>query len=78
MMRNNTFVTVTDSKGKKKLGASSGMLPEMKGGAKLSRYSTEMKGDGVVMMLNYRLFCSILNVLVYYDYDLDDEIFNNI
>ena len=54
------------------------MLPEMKGRAKLSRYSTEMKGDGVVMMLNYRLFCSILNVLVYYDYDLDDEIFNNI
>lgn len=50
LMRNNTFVTVTDSKGKKKIGASSGMLPEMKGGAKLSRYAAEATAEHVGRM----------------------------
>ncbi|KAF3447876.1 hypothetical protein FNV43_RR08582 [Rhamnella rubrinervis] len=50
LMRNNTFITVTDSKGKKKLGASAGMLPEMKGGAKLSRYAAEAVSEHVGRM----------------------------
>ncbi|KAM1242389.1 hypothetical protein FF1_034133 [Malus domestica] len=37
LMKNNTFVTVTDSKGNKKLGASAGSLPDMKGGPKLAQ-----------------------------------------
>ncbi|XP_076959216.1 uncharacterized protein LOC143635226 [Bidens hawaiensis] len=36
IMRNNTFVTVTDSKGNKKMGSSAGSLAEMKGGPKVS------------------------------------------
>jgi small subunit ribosomal protein S11 len=47
LMRNNTFVTVTDSKGNKKFGASSGMLSEMKGGPKLSRYAAEATAEHV-------------------------------
>ncbi|XP_076912901.1 uncharacterized protein LOC143571336 [Bidens hawaiensis] len=41
IMRNNTFVTVTDSKGNKKMGSSAGSLAEMKGGPKVSKYSAE-------------------------------------
>ncbi|XP_030535411.1 probable ribosomal protein S11, mitochondrial [Rhodamnia argentea] len=47
LMRNNTFVTVTDSKGRKKIGASAGCLPEMKGGPKLSRYAAEATAEHV-------------------------------
>ncbi|KAK9282802.1 hypothetical protein L1049_011024 [Liquidambar formosana] len=47
LIRNNTFVTVTDSKGNKKIGASSGCLPEMKGGPKLSRYAAEATAEHV-------------------------------
>lgn len=50
LMRNNTFVTVTDSKGNKKIGASAGSLPEMKGGAKLSRYAAEATAEHVGRM----------------------------
>ncbi|CAK9146890.1 unnamed protein product [Ilex paraguariensis] len=47
MIRNNTFVTVTDSKGNKKFGASSGCLSEMKGGPKVSRYAAEATAEHV-------------------------------
>ncbi|KAK6921412.1 Ribosomal protein S11 [Dillenia turbinata] len=47
LIRNNTFVTVTDSKGNKKFGASSGSLSEMKGGPKLSRYAAEATAEHV-------------------------------
>ncbi|KAJ7982482.1 Ribosomal protein S11 [Quillaja saponaria] len=46
MLRNNTFVTVTDSKGNVKLGASSGCLKE-KGGAKVSRYAAQATAEHV-------------------------------
>ncbi|XP_052211489.1 probable ribosomal protein S11, mitochondrial [Diospyros lotus] len=47
LMRNNTFVSVTDSTGNKKVGASSGCLSEMKGGPKLSRYAAEATAEHV-------------------------------
>ncbi|GKU91546.1 hypothetical protein SLEP1_g5408 [Rubroshorea leprosula] len=47
LMRNNTFVTVTDSKGNKKFGASSGCLPELKGGPKMSKYAAEATAEHV-------------------------------
>ncbi|KAI3681164.1 hypothetical protein L6452_35948 [Arctium lappa] len=47
IMRNNTFVTVTDSKGNKKTGASAGCLAEMKGGPKVSKYSAEATAEHV-------------------------------
>ncbi|EOY11562.1 PREDICTED: probable ribosomal protein S11, mitochondrial [Theobroma cacao] len=47
LMRNNTFVTVTDSNGNKKCGASSGQLSELKGGAKVSRYAAEATAEHV-------------------------------
>ncbi|XP_021282619.1 probable ribosomal protein S11, mitochondrial [Herrania umbratica] len=47
LMRNNTFVTVTDSNGNKKCGASSGHLSELKGGAKVSRYAAEATAEHV-------------------------------
>lgn len=47
IMRNNTFVTVTDSKGNKKMGASAGSLAEMKGGPKVSKYSAEATAEHV-------------------------------
>ncbi|KAA8525442.1 hypothetical protein F0562_007291 [Nyssa sinensis] len=47
LIRNNTFVTVTDSKGNKKVGASSGCLSEMKGGPKVSRYAAEATAEHV-------------------------------
>ncbi|KAJ0742577.1 putative ribosomal protein S11 [Helianthus annuus] len=47
IMRNNTFVTVTDSKGNKKLGASAGALAEMKGGPKVSKYSAEATAEHI-------------------------------
>ncbi|KAB2018675.1 hypothetical protein ERO13_D08G224600v2 [Gossypium hirsutum] len=40
IMRNNTFVTVTDSNGNKKCGASAGMSGLL-GGTKVSKYATE-------------------------------------
>ncbi|KAL6269889.1 hypothetical protein ACE6H2_026800 [Prunus campanulata] len=50
LMKNNTFVTVTDSKGNKKLGASAGSLPGMKGGPKLSKYAAEATAEHVGRM----------------------------
>ncbi|KAI3756139.1 hypothetical protein L1987_55953 [Smallanthus sonchifolius] len=47
IMRNNTFVTVTDSKGNKKMGSSAGCLAEMKGGPKVSKYSAEATAEHV-------------------------------
>ncbi|KAL8264081.1 hypothetical protein R6Q59_022211 [Mikania micrantha] len=47
IMRNNTFVTVTDSKGNKKMGTSAGCLAEMKGGPKVSKYSAEATAEHV-------------------------------
>lgn len=47
LMRNNTFVTVTDSNGNKKLGASAGCLSELKGGQKFSRYAAEATAEHV-------------------------------
>ncbi|KAK6916051.1 Ribosomal protein S11 [Dillenia turbinata] len=47
LIRDNTFVTVTDSKGNKKFGASSGSLSEMKGGPKLSRYAAEATAEHI-------------------------------
>ncbi|XVE63095.1 hypothetical protein DITRI_Ditri06bG0172200 [Diplodiscus trichospermus] len=47
LMRNNTFVTVTDSNGNKKCGASSGHLSELKGGTKVSRYAAEATAEHV-------------------------------
>jgi small subunit ribosomal protein S11 len=47
LMKNNTFVTVTDFKGNKKLGASSGCVPDMKGGPKMSRYAAEATAEHV-------------------------------
>ncbi|KAE8077618.1 hypothetical protein FH972_016168 [Carpinus fangiana] len=50
LLRNNTFVTVTDSKGNTKCKASAGCVPEMKGGAKLSRYAAEATSEHVGRM----------------------------
>ncbi|XP_071730479.1 uncharacterized protein [Rutidosis leptorrhynchoides] len=47
ILRNNTFVTVTDSKGNKKTGSSAGSLAEMKGGPKVSRYSADATAEHV-------------------------------
>ncbi|KAH9623677.1 hypothetical protein KSS87_017704 [Heliosperma pusillum] len=47
LIKNNTFVTVTDSKGNKKIGASSGCLEEMKAGPKVSRYAAEATAEHV-------------------------------
>ncbi|CAL1369687.1 unnamed protein product [Linum trigynum] len=50
LLRNNTFVTVTDPNGNTKIGglkASSGMVPELKGGPKLSRYVAEATSEHV-------------------------------
>lgn len=47
LIRNNTFVTITDSKGNKKAGASSGCLSEMKGGPKVSRYAAEATAEHI-------------------------------
>jgi ribosomal protein S11 len=44
MLCNNTFVTVTDSKGNVKLSGSAGSLKDLKSGQKLSRYATEVVG----------------------------------
>ncbi|OMP11452.1 Ribosomal protein S11 [Corchorus olitorius] len=48
LKRNNSFVTVTDSKGNKKCGASNGQLSELKGGA--SRYAAEAIAEHVGRM----------------------------
>lgn len=47
LIKNNTFVTITDSQGNKRAGASSGCLEEMKGGPKLSRYAAEATAEHV-------------------------------
>lgn len=47
LIRNNAFVTVTDSQGNKKIGASAGCLSEMKGGPKLSRYAADATAEHV-------------------------------
>lgn len=49
LMRNNTFVTVTNSKGEKKAGASAGCISDMKG-PKLSRYAAEATAERVGRM----------------------------
>ena len=49
LLRNNSFVTVTDSKGNKKFGFSNGSLPD-KGGAKYNRYSAEAVSEHVGRM----------------------------
>ncbi|KAF5179459.1 30S ribosomal protein S11 [Thalictrum thalictroides] len=46
-IRNNAFVTVTDAKGNKKIGASAGSLEEFKGGARLSRYAAQACAEHV-------------------------------
>ncbi|WVZ15890.1 hypothetical protein V8G54_013456 [Vigna mungo] len=45
MLRNNTFVTVTDSKGNVKLSGSAGSLKDLKSGQKLSRYAAEATAE---------------------------------
>ncbi|CAL9139054.1 unnamed protein product (mitochondrion) [Musa acuminata var. zebrina] len=45
--KNNTFVTVTDARGNKKTGASSGCLEERKGRSRLSRYAAEATAEHV-------------------------------
>lgn len=45
LMRNNTFITVTDSKGNKKLGTSAGKLATK--GGKVSRYSAEAAAEDI-------------------------------
>lgn len=47
MLRNNTFVTVSDSKGNIKLSGSAGSVKEMKAGQKLSRYAAEATAEVV-------------------------------
>ncbi|KAK2365490.1 hypothetical protein P8452_54334 [Trifolium repens] len=47
MLRNNTFVTVTDSKGNVKLSGSAGSLKDLKSGQKLSRYAAEATAEVV-------------------------------
>ncbi|CAJ1952541.1 unnamed protein product [Sphenostylis stenocarpa] len=47
MLRNNTFVTVTDSKGNIKLSGSAGSLKDLKSGQKLSRYAAEATAEVV-------------------------------
>ncbi|CAL5186270.1 unnamed protein product [Lathyrus oleraceus] len=47
MLRNNTFVTVTDAKGNVKLSGSAGSLKDMKSGQKLSRYAAEATAEVV-------------------------------
>ncbi|RDX57648.1 putative ribosomal protein S11, mitochondrial, partial [Mucuna pruriens] len=47
MLRNNTFVTVTDSKGNVKLNGSAGSLKDLKSGQKLSRYAAEATAEVV-------------------------------
>ncbi|KAM7270764.1 hypothetical protein ACFE04_029978 [Oxalis oulophora] len=50
LLKNNTFVTVTDSKGNRKIGASSGGVPGMKGGPTMSRYAAEATAEHVGRM----------------------------
>ncbi|KAJ8754308.1 hypothetical protein K2173_002759 [Erythroxylum novogranatense] len=47
LMRNNTFVTVTDSKGNRKYSGSSGHVPELRGGPKMSRYTADATAEHV-------------------------------
>lgn len=47
MLRNNTFVTVTDNKGNIKLSGSAGSLKDLKSGQKLSRYAAEATAEVV-------------------------------
>ncbi|XP_057976873.1 small ribosomal subunit protein uS11m [Malania oleifera] len=47
MLRNNTFINVTDSKGNTKAWASSGHLKELQGGGKVSRYAAEATAEFV-------------------------------
>ncbi|KAG4939752.1 hypothetical protein AAZX31_16G179400 [Glycine max] len=47
MLRNNTFVTVTDSQGNIKLSGSAGPLKDLKSGQKLSRYAAEATAEVV-------------------------------
>ncbi|VVA93251.1 unnamed protein product [Arabis nemorensis] len=47
MLRNNTFVTVTDSKGNVKCKATSGSLPDLKGGRKMSNYTADATAENI-------------------------------
>nr|UZG65907.1 ribosomal protein S11 [Clematis acerifolia] len=46
-IRNNTFVTVTDARGNKKTGASTGCLKEFKGRSRRSRYAAKATAEHV-------------------------------
>ncbi|ESQ33645.1 hypothetical protein EUTSA_v10008153mg [Eutrema salsugineum] len=47
MLRNNTFVTVTDSKGNVKCKATSGSLPDLKGGRKMTSYTADATAENI-------------------------------
>ncbi|KAF2559889.1 hypothetical protein F2Q68_00016666 [Brassica cretica] len=49
LLRNNTFVTVTDSKGnvKIKCKATSGSLPDLKGGRKMTSYTADATAENI-------------------------------
>ncbi|CAA7026706.1 unnamed protein product [Microthlaspi erraticum] len=47
MLRNNTFVTVTDSKGNVKCKATSGSLPDLKGGRKMTNYTADATAENI-------------------------------
>ncbi|WOL00259.1 putative ribosomal protein S11, mitochondrial [Canna indica] len=47
LIKNKTFVTVTDARGNKKTGASAGCLEERKGRSRLSRYAAEATAEHV-------------------------------
>ncbi|KAL0706669.1 hypothetical protein Bca4012_073095 [Brassica carinata] len=47
LLRNNTFVTVTDSKGNVKCKATSGSLPDLKGGRKMTSYTADATAENI-------------------------------
>ncbi|CAN8290463.1 unnamed protein product [Cochlearia groenlandica] len=47
LLRNNTFVTVTDSKGNVKCKATSGSLPDLKGGRKMTNYTADATAENI-------------------------------
>ncbi|KAL1204945.1 Small ribosomal subunit protein uS11m [Cardamine amara subsp. amara] len=47
MLRNNTFVTITDSKGNVKSKGTSGSLPDLKGGRKMTNYTADATAENI-------------------------------
>ncbi|KAL0695916.1 hypothetical protein Bca4012_063096 [Brassica carinata] len=47
LLRNNTFVTVTDSKGNVKCKATSGSVPDLKGGRKMTSYTADATAENI-------------------------------